>query len=123
MRQNDVCLLIHHHHVAFIDEDGVIWLSSVIGRWVDALSDCLGEVILLFYQSEQRLPQQDTPVARKNVRLYSLGARRTVGNRIFRQNRLRQVCNEAGRTAVGLINGMKHLVDWYRAKRDWAKGV
>lgn len=90
MRQNDVHLLIHHHHVAFIVEDGVIWLFSVIGRWMDALADCLGEVILLFYQSEQRLPQQDTPVVRKNVRLLCLGARRTGWNRIFRRNRLRR---------------------------------
>lgn len=103
LRQNNLRLLVHHHHIAFLDDDGVIWLSSVIGRWVDALADCLGEVILLFYQSEQRLPQQDTPVARKNVRLQSLGVRRTVWNRIFRQNRLRQVCSDAGRDADGLL--------------------
>ena len=28
-------LLIHHYHQVYLDENGVIWLSSGIGRWVD----------------------------------------------------------------------------------------
>jgi len=107
MIQKSLSLLIHHHHLSYLGEDGVIWLSSVIGRWVDALADHLGQVGLLLYESQQRLPQQDTPINRSNVRLYSLGARRTLRKRVFRRSPLRQVCKQAGKLADGLlIRGM-----------------
>jgi len=107
MQPNELRLLIHHHHLAYLDKDGVIWLFADIGRWAEALADHFGEVGLLLYQSEHKLPQQDTPIARGNVRLYSLGARGTVWKRIFRRNRLRQVCAAAGKNAdILLIRGI-----------------
>jgi glycosyltransferase involved in cell wall biosynthesis len=100
-------LLIHHHHTAFIDHEDVIWLTSVMGRWVDALADCLEQVGLLFYQSAEHSPRLDTPVTKPNVKLYSLGPRKTVRERMFRKNDLRRVCFEASKGAGGLlIRGM-----------------
>ena len=103
MNPDNFRLLIHHHHLAYHDKDGVIWLSSVIGRWVDALADHLSEVGLLLYESEQRLPQQDTPISKSNIKLYSLGPRRTLMKRIFRRSRVHLVCAEAGRNSDGLL--------------------
>ena len=90
-----------------MDEAGVIWLSSVIGRWVNALAEHLDEVGLLLYESQQRLPHLDTPVVKRNIRLYSLGERKTVGKRLFRRSALRQVCEQAGKLAdVLLVRGI-----------------
>lgn len=100
-------LLIHHHHLAYVDSNGAIWLSSVIGRWVEALAVSFGEIGLLLYQSEHRSPQQDTSIALDNVKLISLGSRRKVWERIFRSGRMRQICLEAGRAAdILLIRGV-----------------
>jgi glycosyltransferase involved in cell wall biosynthesis len=100
-------LLIHHHHIAYVDDDGAIWLSSVIGRWIEALADYFGEVMLLLYQSEKKIPQQDTLIVRKNVKLISLGTRRTVWKRIFKLSPIRQICADAGKEAdVLLIRGI-----------------
>lgn len=100
-------LLIHHHHLAYVDSDGAIWLTSVIGRWVQALAGSFGEVGLLLYQSEHKSPQQDTIVVLDNVKLFSLGSRRKVWERLFQTGRMRQICLEAGRNAnVLLVRGV-----------------
>jgi len=102
-KQRGLRLIIHHHHLSYLDEDDVIWLSANIGRWVNALADNLDDVRLVLYQSAQQALQQDTPITRDNVRLYSLGPRRTIWQRAFRQNRLPLVCAEASKNAVGLL--------------------
>lgn len=96
-------LLIHHHHIIYKDENGVIWLSANIGRWVDAIADNLGEVGLLLYESEYKLPQQDTPIYNSNVKLYSLGKRITLKKRLFHRDQVRRVCTDAGQNANGLL--------------------
>ncbi len=96
-------LVIHHHHLAYADQQGGLWLSANIGRWVDALADNFGEVGLLLYQNEQRLPQQDTLIARENVKLHSLGTRKTIQQRILRRNSVSQVCAKASQQADFLL--------------------
>ena len=103
MQPAEFRLLIHHHDIAYLDESGVIWLSAVIGRWVDALAEHFGEIGLLLYQSNDRLPKQHTPVVRENVRLYSLGSPGKVWDRIPRMRRLRRVCAKAGQEMDGLL--------------------
>jgi glycosyltransferase involved in cell wall biosynthesis len=97
------CLLIHHHHIAYEDDNGRIWLSSVIGRWVESISYCVREVRLLLYQSEKHLTQQDTPIYRDNVQLYSLGTRRRALDSFLHLTHLRRACIEAGKEADGLL--------------------
>jgi glycosyltransferase involved in cell wall biosynthesis len=117
MINEELCILIHHHHQAYVDQDGVIWLTSVIGRWVDALANYFGEVRLLLYQGDQRLPQQDTALVSENVKLYSLGPRIQVWKRIFRKRIFQRVCAEASRGAdILLIRGFTpHQYNIWRA--------
>ncbi len=96
-------LLIHHHNIAYLDEDGSIWLSSWIGRWVNALAEYVAEIGLLLHQSSEHLPQQDTPVSRENVQLFSLGPPGKVVNRIQRVQRIKSACKQAGAQADGLL--------------------
>ena len=102
-KQRGLRLIIHHHHLAYLDKDDVIWLSANIGRWVNALADNLDEVRLVLYQSSQQALQQDTPITRDNTKLYSLGPRRTIWQRAFRRNRLPLVCAEASKNTDGLL--------------------
>jgi len=95
--------LIHHHHIAYQDQDDVIWLSANIGRWVNAIADHVEEIGLLFYQSEDKTPQQDTPISKNNVKLHSLGPRKTIWQRTFQRNHRPQICAEAGENADGLL--------------------
>lgn len=87
-------LLIHHHDLAYVDADGYIWLSANIGRWVNAISDKVDEVGLLLYQSFTKTRTQDTKVNKKNVKLYSLGERKTVWQRILRPSNVRKICRK-----------------------------
>jgi len=103
MKQSKLHLLIHHHHIAYQDKDDVIWLSANIGRWVDAIADYVEEIGLLFYQSEDKTPQQDTPITKSNVKLHSLGPRKTIWQRLLQRNHLSQICAEAGDRADGLL--------------------
>ena len=102
-KQRGLRLIIHHHHLSYLDKDDAIWLSANIGQWVNALADNLDDVRLVLYQSAQQALQQDTPITRDNVRLYSLGPRRTIWQRAFRRNRLPLVCAEASKNADGLL--------------------
>ncbi|MGB2964137.1 MAG: glycosyltransferase family 4 protein [Anaerolineales bacterium] len=103
IKQSKLHLLIHHHHIVYQDKDDVIWLSANIGRWVDAIASYVGEIGLLFYQSEDKTPQQDTPITKSNVRLHSLGPRKTIWQRLLQLNQLSEICAEAGESADGLL--------------------
>ena len=97
-------LLIHHHNIAYLDEDGSIWLSSWIGRWVNALAETVAEIGLLLHQSSEHLPLQDTPVfTRENVQLFSLGPPGKAVDRIQRMQRIKNACKQAGAQADGLL--------------------
>lgn len=96
-------LLIHHHHLAYVDKQGVIWLPANIGRWVNALADYIGEIGLLFYQSQRQSSQQDTPITKENVKLFGLGPRKTLQQRFFSSDHLPEICAEAGSKADGLL--------------------
>ena len=96
-------LMIHHHDVARVDDAGTIWLTAGIAHWVSALADYFKEIGLLLHQSSTALPRQDTTIDRDNVRLYSLGAPGKTWDRIPRMRRIRQVCQQAGARADGLL--------------------
>ncbi len=102
-KPEELRLLIHHHHTAYLGKNNTIWLTSVIGRWVEALADYLGEVGLLLYQSNSHLLQLDTPISKPNVKLHSLGPRRMVKKRVFKRNNLHQACLVASENADGLL--------------------
>jgi glycosyltransferase involved in cell wall biosynthesis len=107
MKLSTARLLIHHHHPAFVDAKGSIWLSSVMGRWVDALAGNVGEIRLLFYQNEFKQPAQDTLVRHANVKLVSLGTRKTFLTLPFATERMEDICQSAGRSAdILLIRGV-----------------
>ena len=96
-------LLVHHHDIAYVDAEGIPWLTAGIGRWVSALADYFQEVGLLVYQSTKPLPRQDTPLNKKNVCLYSLGAPGHYWDHIPRMRRLRRVCQQVGQHMDGLL--------------------
>jgi glycosyltransferase involved in cell wall biosynthesis len=103
MNPENFRLLIHHHHVAHVDNAGEIWLTSAIARWVLALSTHFKEIGLLLHQSAKPLPGQDTPISRKNVRLFSLGPPGYYWDYLPRLRRIREVCRHAGPQADGLL--------------------
>jgi len=95
-------LLIHHHHHVFRDPDGALWLSSVIGRWVIALAEHF-DVDLLFYESMQHQPCQDTRIPPGLITLSSLGPRKRFWQRIFARDGRRTICAAAGGRADYLL--------------------
>jgi glycosyltransferase involved in cell wall biosynthesis len=102
VKNGNFLLLIHHHHPFYLDENGRVWLSSAIGRWVNALSLYM-EIGLLLYQSHQKLSQQDTLVDQRHVHVYSLGARKSLHGRWIVTKKYREVCFHAGKEADALL--------------------
>lgn len=96
-------ILIHHHVVAYQSASKAIYMPSFIGRWINALSDHVGQIGLLLYESETLLPEQDEIVWAENVTLWSLGAPGKTWDRIPRMKRLQKVCAQAAQQADGLL--------------------
>lgn len=96
-------LLIHHHDVAYVDEQGAIWLSAFIGRWVTALADHFRQIGLLLHQSSTKLPKQDTPIHVPNVKLHSFGNPGKYIDHFSRIRRIRHVCSLASANYDGLL--------------------
>ena len=65
-------LLIHHHGLAYLDED-TIWVQSFLGRWILALSDVFPNIGLLFTEVNLKLDSLDTPLKKNNIKLESFG--------------------------------------------------
>lgn len=100
---NNFRLLIHHHAVAYQNDEQAIYTPSYIGRWINALSNHIGHISLLLYESETLRPEQDEIIKAENVTLSSLGAPGKTWDRISRIKRLRRVCAQAARDADGLL--------------------
>jgi glycosyltransferase involved in cell wall biosynthesis len=96
-------ILIHHHAVAYRGTSNAIYLPSFIGRWINALSNHIGQIGLLLYESETLRPEQDEIVQAENVTLWSLGAPGKTWDRIPRIKRLRKVCAQAAQESDGLL--------------------
>ncbi len=96
-------LLIHHHHAAHLDGEKNIWLTSVIGRWVSALSTHFKEIGLLVFQTAKRSSRQDTLVPQKNIKLLSLGPPGNYWGWLSRARRIRQVCQQLGPEWGGMV--------------------
>jgi glycosyltransferase involved in cell wall biosynthesis len=96
-------LLIHHHAVAYLDDDNHIHVPSFIGRWINALAPYVSEIGLLFSESEILELSQDETIYFDNVKLWSLGAPGKTWDRISRIKRLRSVCIKASEYADGLL--------------------
>jgi len=103
LNQKELRLLIHHHHLAFVDTDGKIWLSSNIGRWIDSMAPHVKEIGLLLYETKTHEDQQDTVIYSSNVKLFSLGEREELFRRIVHSKSIKNVCKNASKNADGLL--------------------
>lgn len=103
MNSENFRLLFHHHDIAYHPGPREIWMTAGIGRWISALSVHFQEIGLLLHESDHRLHQQDYQVTESNVKLVSLGAPGHYVDHFSKLRRLRQVCQQAGAQADGLL--------------------
>lgn len=103
MNSEQFRLIIHHHHQVYIEGNGRLWVSSTLGRWLNSISPYFNRLILLLYQSRQRLPQQDTLIEAENVQVLSLGHYGKKADRLERYLSLDNVCKQATSHADGLL--------------------
>jgi len=96
-------LLFHHHDIAYHPGSREIWMTAGIGRWISALSVHFQEIGLLLHESAHWLPQQDYQVTEPNVKLVSLGIPGHYVDHFSRLVRIRQICQQAGAQADGLL--------------------
>jgi len=96
-------IIIHHHHEAYRDRNGKIWMSSVLGRWVQSISEHVDEVRLLLYESDKKLIQHDTQITTNNVFLFSLGSRKKFPISLLNLETISHASKEASKNADWLL--------------------
>ena len=116
-------ILIHHHAIAFKDENG-IWIQSVIGQWITSLSKYFGEIGILSHVSNEKIPIQDTLILENNVVLHSLGPAGKFQDRFTRSRRIIEVCSSLkNKYDLLLIRGItpRQLIIWKNIKVKLSK--
>ena len=103
-------LLFHHHELVYIDNEGLLWLSSPIGLWLDEMSIYFKKIHLIVFNTTQKSVKHDMYLKGDNFNNISLGAPGNYYNYFSKRNRVKKVCeNWSGKCDFFLIRGFTPL--------------
>lgn len=98
-------LLVHHHTLAYVDEDG-IWVQSFIGAWINELAKNVDKIGLLVYVTEIKEKKLDYCISDERVVIESLGENKGWKNRLSRLAYIRNKCRSLTDYSHLLVRGI-----------------
>ena len=98
-------LLFHHHELIYVDNNGLIWLSSPIGLWLDEMSIYFKTIHLIFFNTSKKGIKHDMYLRGENFNNISLGPPGNYLNYFTKRNRAKKICKQwSGKCDYFLIN-------------------
>lgn len=112
-------LLFHHHELIYVDNNGLIWLSSPIGLWLDEMSIYFKTIHLIFFNTSKKGIKHDMYLRGENFNNISLGPPGNYLNYFTKRNRVKKICKQwSGKCDYFLIRGFTPLQDFLWKRVD-----